>query len=190
VKYWGTNNSDRHAYYRGRSEENMRKGFENRVSRYVNQSAFRQASILGVEDNRQQITEKFSFSGDFSTASTGDSWFFQPLFLSGIAVPEYGPRPRQLPLDIGTPEQIQVTYTVNLPIGMGISRVPEKTQIHSEFGEIEIEYAMSGNVLRATQTLTYLQSRIPPEKYPEFRDFVTGNLRAEKLRLRIVKLTP
>ena len=168
----------------------MRKIFENRVAQYVNQGTFRQASISGVEDSREQITEKYSFSGDFSTASSGDSWFFQPLFLSGIAVPEYGPRPRQLPLDIGTPEQILVKYTVELPAGMGIARLPEKTQIQSEFGEIEIQYAVSGNVLSATQTLTYVQSRIPPEKYPEFRDFETGNLRAEKLRLRVAKLAP
>ncbi|MBZ5643007.1 MAG: DUF3857 domain-containing protein [Acidobacteriia bacterium] len=190
VKYSGSNNSDRHAYYRGRSEESMRKIFENRVAQYVNQGAFRQASISGVEDSRQQITEKYSFSGDFSTASSGDSWFFQPLFLSGIAVPEYGPRPRQLPLDIGSPEQILVKYTVELPAGMGIARLPEKTQIHSEFGEIQIEYSVSGNVLSVAQSLTYGQSRIPPEKYSEFRDFETGNLRAEKLRLRVAKLAP
>ncbi len=127
VKYWGSNNSDRHAYYRGRSQESMRKVFENRVAQYVNQGTFRQASIAGVDDSREQITEKYSFSGDFSSASSGGSWFFQPLFLSGIAVPEYGPRPRQLPLDIGTPEQILVKYTVELPAGMGIGRVPGKS---------------------------------------------------------------
>jgi hypothetical protein len=190
VKYWGTNNSDRHAFYRGRSEENMRKVFENRVSRYVNQAAFRQASIAGVEDSRQQIAEKFSFSGDFSTASTGDSWFFQPLFLSGIDVPEFGPRPRQLPLDIGTPEQIRVEYTIELPIGMKIDRVPEKTEIKSEFGAIEVGYSVSGNTLHATRTVSYTQSRISPEKYPAFRDFVVGNMRLEKQRLRVVKLAP
>jgi Domain of Unknown Function with PDB structure (DUF3858) len=95
-----------------------------------------------------------------------------------------------LPLDIGTPEQIQVTYTVDLPIGMGISRLPEKTQIHSEFGEIQIEYATSGNELRATQSLTYLESRIPAEKYLEFRNFETGNLRAEKQVLRVARVAP
>ncbi len=64
------------------------KAFEERVTRYVSQASFRKASISGTEDNRQQITEKFSFAGNFATASTGDSWFFQPLILSGIAVPE------------------------------------------------------------------------------------------------------
>ena len=166
----------------------MRKVFENRVAQYVNQGAFREASIAGVEDSRQQITEKYSFSGDFSMASSGDSWFFQPLFLSGIAQPEYGPRPRQLPLYIGTPEQIMVKYTVELPAGMGVARLPEKIKTHSEFGEIEIEYSMSGNILTATQTLTYAISRVPPEKYPAYREFETGNLRAEKQRLRVAKL--
>ena len=190
VKYWGTNNAHRHAYYRGRSQENMRKGFENRVTRYVNQASFRQASISGVEDSGQQITEKFSFSGDFSVASSGDSWFFQPLFLSGIDVAEFGPRPRELPLDIGTPEQIRVEYTIDLPPGMKIDRIPEKTQMKSEFGEMEVEYSTSGNVLHAVRTVSYTQSRIPPEKYPAFRDFVIGNIRLERLRLRVVKIAP
>ena len=39
------------------------KAFEERVTRYVNQATFRHASISGAEDNRQQITEKFSFAG-------------------------------------------------------------------------------------------------------------------------------
>ncbi len=190
VKYWGTNNADRHAFYRGRSEENMRKIFENRVAQYVNQAAFRQASISGIEDSGQQITEKFSFSGDFSTASSGDSWFFQPLFLSGIAVPEFGPRPRLLPLDIGAPEQIKVEYTIDLPPGMKIDRIPENARIKSEFGDVEVEYSTSGSVLHATRTISYTQSRIPPEKYSAFREFVIENLRLEKLRLRMVKSAP
>jgi Domain of Unknown Function with PDB structure (DUF3857)/Transglutaminase-like superfamily/Domain of Unknown Function with PDB structure (DUF3858) len=190
VKYWGTNNAERHAYYRGRSQESMRKIFENRVAHYANQAAFRQASISGVEDSRQQITEKFSFSGDFSTASTGDSWFFQPLFLSGVDVPEYGPRPRELPLDIGPPEQIQVEYAIDLPPGMKIGRIPENAKIQSEFGEADIEYSISGNLLRATQMISYTQSRIPPEKYSAFRDFVVGDMRAERLHLRVEKIVP
>jgi transglutaminase-like putative cysteine protease len=190
VKYWGTNNAERHAYFRGRSEESIRKTFENRVAQYANQAVFRRASISGVEDSRQQITEEFSFSGDFSTASSGDSWFFQPLFLSGIDVPEFGPRPRQLPLDIGTPEQIKVEYTIDLPAGMKIDRIPEKMQIKSEFGEVDVEYTISGNVLHGTRIISYTQSRIPPEKYPAFREFVIGNLRLERLRLRVEKITP
>ena len=116
--------------------------------------------------------------------------FFQPLFLSGIAVPEYGARPRQLPLDIGTPELIKIEYSIDIPPGMRVDSIPEKTRIQSEFGEIEIEYATAGNVLHATQTLTYTQSRISPEKYPQYREFTTKNLRLEKLRLRMVKIAP
>jgi hypothetical protein len=94
-------------FYRGRSQSEILRAFEERATRYVNQASFRQASISGTEDNRQQITEKFSFAGNFATASSGDSWFFQPLILSGIAVPEVPPRPRQLPLDVGTPYHVK-----------------------------------------------------------------------------------
>jgi len=55
---------------------------------------------------------------------------------------------------------------------------------------VAIEYTATGNTLHATQTLAYMQSRIPPEKYPAFREYVNGILRLEKQRLRIVKITP
>jgi hypothetical protein len=73
------------------------------VTRCVNQASFGQASTSGTEDNRRQITEKCLFSGSFAAGSTGDSWFFQALIHTGIAVPEVPPRSRELPLDVGAP---------------------------------------------------------------------------------------
>lgn len=186
ARYLGANNASRHSFYRGKSQDQILQAFEDRVSRYVSSAAFRQASITGADDNSQQITEKFSFTGTFATASSGDSWFFQPLMLSGIAVPEVGPRPRQLPLDLGTPEHIKVDYRLQLPPGMKAERLPEKTSVKSEFGEITIEYSTEGNQIIATQTISFSVSRIPPEKYPPFRDFVNSYLRASRQRVRIV----
>jgi Domain of Unknown Function with PDB structure (DUF3857)/Transglutaminase-like superfamily len=190
LKYLGVSNSRRHSFYRGRSQSEIRRMYDERIARYVSQAAFREASIEGVEDNRKQIVEKFSFTGDFSTASSGDSWFFQPFFLTGMAVPEVGPRPRLLPLDLGTPFRQKGEYRIELPAGMRIERVPEKTSIKSEFGELQVEYSLDGNVLLATQTLSFTVSRVPPEKYPEFRDFVNASLRAERQRLRVQKIVP
>jgi len=190
AKYFGVSNANRHVFYRGRSQSEILKGFEERVTRYASQTSFRKASIGGTDDNRQQITEAFSFAGNFATASSGDSWFFQPLILSGIAVPEVGPRPRQLPLDVGAPFHVKIDYRLELPQGMRVERLPDRTSINSEFGEVGIEYSMSGNVLVATQTVSFSQSRILPEKYPEFRDFVNSYIRATRLRLRMVNATP
>jgi hypothetical protein len=190
AKYHGASNSHRHMFYRGRSQSEIVKAFEERATRYVSQASFRKASISGTEDNRQQIIEKFSFAGNFATASSGDSWFFQPLILSGIAVPEVTSRPRQLPLDVGTPYRVKCDYRVELPAGMRVERLPDKTSNKSEFGEVTIEYSMSGNVLVATQTVSFAQSRILPDKYPGFRDFVNGYIRATRLRIRVVNATP
>jgi hypothetical protein len=186
ARYFGSSNSSRHHFYRGRSQNDILKGFEERVTRYVSQASFQRASISGVEDNRQQITEKFSFGGNFATASSGDSWYFQPLILSGIAVPEVTSRPRQLPLDVGSPYHVKCEYRLEMPAGMRIERLPDKVSIDSKFGGITIEYSMSGNVLVATQKVWFSQSRILPEQYPEFRDFVNSYIRATRLRLRIV----
>ena len=190
LKYLGISNARRHSFYRGRSQSDLRRMYDERVARYVSQAAFRAASIEGSEDNRNQIVERFSFAGDFATASSGDSWFFQPFFLTGMAVPEVGPHPRILPLDLGTPFRQKGEYRIELPPGMRIDRVPDKTSIKSEFGELQVEYSLDGNVLLATQILSFTVSRIPPEKYPEFRDFVNASLRAERQRLRVQKIAP
>src|SRR6266853_764262 len=190
VKYLGVSNARRHSFYRGRSQSDIRRMYDERVAHYVSQASFRAATIEGTEENRKQIVEKFSFAGDFATASSGDSWFFQPFFLSGMAIPEVGPRPRLLPLDLGTPFRQKAEYRIELPPGMRIDRVPDKTSIKSEFGELQVEYSLDGNVLLATQILSFTVSRIPPEKYPEFRDFVNASLRAERQRLRVQKIAP
>ena len=190
AKYFGVSNSHRHSFYRGRSQAEIVKAFEERVTRYVNQASFRQASISGADDNRQQIAEKFSFAGNFATASTGDSWFFQPLILSGIAVPEVPLRPRRLPLDVGAPYHVKCEYRLELPAGMRVERLPDTLSMKSEFGEVRIEYSMSGGILVATQSVSFEQSRIPPEKYPDFRDFVNAYIRATRQRLRAVSATP
>ena len=75
---------------------------------------------------------------------------------------------------------------MELPAGMRIERIPEKVSTKSEFGEVAIEYSMSGNVLVATQTVSFAESRIFPAKYPDFRDFVNAYSRATRLRLRVV----
>jgi hypothetical protein len=190
AKYFGVNNARRHDFYRGRSQAETLKGFEERVARYVSEASFRKASIAGIEDNRQQIVENFSFGGNFATASAGDSWFFQPLILSGIAVPEVGPRPRQLPLDVGAPYHVKVAYRLELPIGMRIERLPDKVSVQSEFGAVSIDYSTSDNVLVATQSASFTESRIPPEKYPAFRDFVNTIIRATRQRVRVVAASP
>ncbi len=190
AKYFGASNSRRHSFYRGRSQSETLKSFEERVAHYVNQASFRRASISGTDDNSQQIKEKFSFGGNFATASTGDGWFFQPLILSGIAVPEVPPRPRQLPLDVGVPFHVKCEYRLELPSGMRIERIPDKTAVKSEFGEVTIEYSMSGNALLATQTVSFAQSRILPDKYPDFRDFVNTYIRASRQRIRVINATP
>jgi hypothetical protein len=108
------------------------------------------------------------------------------LILSGIAVPEVPPRQRQLPLDIGVPFHVKCEYRLELPLGMRVERMPDKIALKSEFGEMTIEYSISGNVLVATQTVSFTQSRISPDKYPDFRDFVNTYIRATRQRLRVM----
>ena len=129
------------------------------MDRYANQAAFRTASVSGTQDNSGQIVENFSFAGAFANASTGDSWFFQPLFLSGISVPEISPQPRVLPLEIGSPYHVKGVYRIELPAGMRAASVPEKTSVQSDFGSLEVDYSANGNVVLANFRVLYHEPR-------------------------------
>ena len=48
---------------------------------------------------------------------------------------------------------------------------------------------MSGDALVATQSVSFTQSRILPDKYPDLRNFVNAYIRATRLRLRMVNAT-
>lgn len=186
-RYLGAEDADRHSLYRDLSQDQIRRNFDERVTRYANQAAFQQGSVSGVQDTGSPIVEKFSFGGSFASASAGDNWFFQPLFLAGIAVPEISPRPRVLPLELGIPYRVRGQTHVELPLGMGIAGVPSKTSVESEFGSLQVEYSVSGNTVLTTETLSFTLSRIPPEKYEAFREFINNVRRVEQVRLRAIR---
>jgi hypothetical protein len=83
----------------------------------------------------------------------------------------------------------ECAYRLEIRAGLRVERLPDKTSISSEFGEVTIEYSMSGDALVATQTVSFKQSRILPDKYPEFRNFVNAYIRATSQRLRMVNAT-
>ena len=70
---------------------------------------------------------------------------------------------------------------------MRVAGVPQQTSARSEFGSIEVEYSVNDNVVLATETISFTESRIPPEKYAAFRDFVNSARRAGQVRLRATK---
>ena len=43
---------------------------------------------------------------------------------------------------------VKCDYRLELPAGMRVERLPDKISVKSEFGEVAIEYSMSGSVLR------------------------------------------
>lgn len=78
-------------------------------------------------------------------------------------------------------------YRIELPAGMRIERLPEAASIESEFGTLRTEYVLNGNMLTATHTLSFTSSRVAPEKYADFREFVNRATNLGRQRLRVVK---
>jgi len=186
VEYFGNTNASRHAYYRGRSESEIRKGLESRLARYVNQSALVQATVEGAEENDQAVVENLIFQGNFASAATSSGWFFQPLFLSGLDSWELSSKPREYTLDIGVPYNVRAEYEIEIPVGFEMDRVPDPVSIDTEFGSLRVEYSVAENgVLTAVHQVIYRLSRISPEQYPAFRDFINQASRLERQRLRL-----
>ena len=185
VKYQGEFNTDRHAYYRGESRSELRRMLESRVARYVSGATLVQAGISGLEDYRNTITVNLSFTGSFAGAHSGRNWFFQPLFLSGMSAVEVGRKPRVYSLDLGSAYHVNGKYQIELPTGARLDDVPEAVSLQSEFGTLKVEYSLNGKTLTATHALSFLLSRIPPEKYPDFRKFVNQVKRVQRQRLRL-----
>lgn len=77
-------------------------------------------------------------------------------------------------------------YQIESPVGEYAQRLVKNSTIQSWFGDSEARNSVSGNALLATEKLTFTMSRIPPEKYGAFRDFVNSALRAERERLRVL----
>jgi hypothetical protein len=186
-KYVGASNTDRHYFYRQQSREQLQKTFEDRVAGYANGTTLQRASYSGTENSCEQIVENFSFVGNFATASAGDSWFFQPLFLSGYSVPEISPQPRVAPVELGTPYSVKGEYRIELPADLRLAGVPPPTSLQTEFGALAVTYQVTDNILLATETLSFTSSRIPPEKFEAFRGFLNATLRVGQVRLRTVK---
>jgi hypothetical protein len=186
-RYVGALDAARHTFYHDLSQDQIRQNFDERVTRYASQAAFRQGTVTGIEDTGGPIVENFSFAGTFASASAGGSWFFQPLFLAGIALPEMSVRPRVLPLELGIPYHVRGQYRVELPLGMTVAGVPKRTSLESEFGSLQAEYTVNGNAVITTETLSFTLSQVPAEKYEAFRQFVNAVRRVEQVQLRAVR---
>jgi transglutaminase-like putative cysteine protease len=186
VAYLGNANASRHGYYRGRSQSEIRKGIEARLSRYVSQAALTEVTVEGMEENHLAIVENLTFQGSFASATAGAGWFFQPLFLSGMESWELSAKPRVHALDLGVPYGVRGQYEIELPLGFELDRLPDPVSVDTEFGSIRLEYTLAedGQLMVLHETI-YRLARIGPEQYPAFRDFLNQSSRLERQLLRL-----
>jgi hypothetical protein len=185
IEYVGNSNASRAGYYRGRSESDVRRAVEARLARYVTQPALSQVKIDGIEDNYSPVVENIAFKGSFASATTSSGWFFQPLFLSGMDSFEVSSKPRTHTFDWGIAESVSGEYEIELPAGYALDRLPDDVELDTEFGSVKLSFEQEDNILRATHDVRYAGTRIPSEKFEEFRKFYNQISRAERLRLRL-----
>lgn len=91
-----------------------------------------------------------------------------------VAKPE-----RNLPLLRGTPESRHTVLRYRLPPGFAPASLPEATRLQTRFGTFSQTWSYEGDELKVERALSFVVSRIEPQEYPEFRDFVTAIQRAD-----------
>ena len=109
------------------------------------------------------------------------------MLLSALFGGEFGSKPRVNDLELSPPHHFRGTYRIELPAGMRVERLPEAVKVESEFGTLQIYYGINGQILTAVHSLNYSVSRIPAEKFQEFREFVNRASRLGRQRLRAVR---
>jgi tetratricopeptide (TPR) repeat protein len=79
---------------------------------------------------------------------------------------------RQHPLDLGRTRLYVEDRTVRVPTGMKALDVPEGGAAESEFGRLEVDIETDGQKVRAHTEFELRKTRISPENYSAFREWI------------------
>jgi tetratricopeptide (TPR) repeat protein len=79
---------------------------------------------------------------------------------------------RNHPLVLGVPNREVRTLQYELPRGMSFSQVPKPARIDSPFGSFELKVEAKDRTATVTTTIEFTRSRVEPDEYLKFRDFL------------------
>ncbi|HVZ31763.1 MAG TPA: DUF3857 and transglutaminase domain-containing protein, partial [Polyangiaceae bacterium] len=78
---------------------------------------------------------------------------------------------RELDVDIGAFPTLDETYRVHLPSGASVASVPAAASGESRFGTYSVEVQQTAKQVEIHSRLALSVSRVPPDRYAEFRRF-------------------
>ena len=111
-----------------------------------------------------------------------------PLPALGIPDAEEPPDGAMKPLKLGSPVEIQVRATIELPAGYA-ARAPIPVKMSRDFASYRSNYSIKGNVVEAQRNIVIHQREIPEGLMPDYSAFVRA-ARADEAQLVSIEVSP
>ena len=98
-----------------------------------------------------------------------------PAILPLVGLPDPAAKPPSgaapLPIELGTPLDVEVSAVVHLPQGTG-AEVPAGTSIQRDFATYESHYGISNGTLTASRHINFILKEIPADRAAEYNAFL------------------
>jgi hypothetical protein len=177
-------------------------------------SAFRHTPESSWKQLAQLLASGDGFSGEVSAVKSGDpsdthkpfevdyeisqasfaDWSRKTLQLKlplpalGIPEPGESPEGQVKPLKLGSPLEIHVHATIELPAGYA-PRAPVTISMSREFASYQSNYSVKGNIVEAKRDLVFRQREISEDLIADYSAF-TRAARADEAQLVPIELSP
>ena len=92
------------------------------------------------------------------------------------------------PIDLGTPLDIELDATVQLPEGT-TSQAPTGTSVERDYATFSSKYSAQGNTLHATRKLRFISQEIPATRTPDLNAFLHA-VQADQTQFFTLQRTP
>ena len=97
------------------------------------------------------------------------------------AVPSLPPGKRQLPVVLGTPERVEDTLRLVLPVDASVGDLPRDASVESRFGRYQLSYRVAGGLLEIHRVYERRVPVVPAAEYDALRSFFSEVLSVEAL---------
>lgn len=181
-----------HDYYRLYFSEVAQKELEEWFHKSQDLSSFKIKEIdIQVKEDQPEATLNYALTIPRYASKAGKRLF--------VPINSLNTFEKALPQDDNRIYPIKISYsgegytnkdliTLTVPEGYEVESIPEKEiQISSDYGNYEVKITQEANKVIYSRSLQIKSIDLPAEKYNELRDFYNAIIKADKMKLVLVK---
>jgi hypothetical protein len=189
VESWAGNEaSDIRRYYAGKPADDRRRDVLEDLQGRFPGSTIEDYGIEGLDQMEAPVVETTRMAGGRLGKRVSSMLILEPARIGyGLVSRRLPPPPRRWPLKVGSPREERIDVSIELPPGWVPEELPEPLHLDSSDIEVETDWSYADGKLSYRRTARLLVSRIPPDRYPSFRDALS---RLQQERSCAVVLVP